>query len=124
MLENVILFSMIVICVIVILVIVSVPPLQQKVEDVGEDEGGGELVIFRANHHRVISLVINNLRLNLRETDRSDRGEICALLCSGNHIIIASSLQLTDDDTLRNTSQSGKANDIVHHLRHRVYLLN
>ena len=46
MLEYVILFSMIVICVIVILVIVSVPSLQQKVEDVGGDEGGGELVIF------------------------------------------------------------------------------
>ena len=46
MLEYVILFSMIVICVIVILVIVSVPSLKQKVEDVGEDEGGGELVIF------------------------------------------------------------------------------
>ena len=47
MLEYVILFSMIVICVIVILVIVSVPSLQQKVEDVGGDEGGGELVIFK-----------------------------------------------------------------------------
>ena len=46
MLEYVILFSMIIVCVIVILVIVSVPSLQQKVEDVGEDEGGGELVIF------------------------------------------------------------------------------
>ena len=60
MLEDLIFFSMIVvICVIIILVIVSVPSLQQQVEDVGEDEGGGELMISMAYHRRFISKEID-----------------------------------------------------------------